>query len=514
MTAKFLKLHPSGLKLSVKEIEVTNRFVVLGISHHGLVFSPQQSSFQDTLDLLFLCSRNKPLIMLFCWATKIVDEPPKTDLQFWKNLFPVITINGMFPGPLINATTNDNIHVNVFNDLDDPLLFTWISNVGTTWSFNFRIQNHQLVLVETKGSYVNQIELESLDVHVGQSYSVLVTANQNAADYYIVASPKLSNATNNNTLVGVAVLHYDNSTTPANGSLPSGPDPFDLQFSINQAKSIRWNLTTGAARPNPQGMFHVTNVTIIETFILNASTTTIDGLSRYSVNNVSFLILDTPLKLADFFSNRTGVYELDAFSKNTSNANAVRGVFVASALHKGWTEIVLENNLDIIDTWHLDGYSFFVVGYNVSFRDRRYEYKGLNKDMVVLYDSLQLAHKCILNSFYGYVMRKGARWYSMEMAGVVTYTGAKIIQNARLLVEKIGKPLELDTDGIWCALPGSFPENFTFKTRDPKKQFTISYPCVMLNVDVAINNSNDQYQTLTDPIRKMYTTRSECSIEF
>ncbi|KAK9999535.1 hypothetical protein SO802_019138 [Lithocarpus litseifolius] len=171
-----------------------------------------------------------------------------------------------------------------------------------------------------------------------------------------------------------------------------------------------------------------------------------------------------------------------------------------------------------------------------SFRDRRYEYKGLNKvwkgklseakasgnsikiqeaqDMVVLYDSLQLAHKCILNSFYGYVMRKGARWYSMEMAGVVTYTGAKIIQNARVLVEKIGKPLELDTDGIWCVLPGSFPENFTFKTKDLKKKLTISYPCVMLNVDVARNNTNDQYQTLTDPINKRFTTHSECSIEF
>ncbi|AQK71201.1 DNA polymerase epsilon catalytic subunit A [Zea mays] len=170
-----------------------------------------------------------------------------------------------------------------------------------------------------------------------------------------------------------------------------------------------------------------------------------------------------------------------------------------------------------------------------SFRDRRYEYKGLNKtwkgklaeakasgnsmkiqeaqDMVVLYDSLQLAHKCILNSFYGYVMRKGARWYSMEMAGVVTYTGAKIIQNARLLVEKIGRPLELDTDGIWCVLPGSFPENFTFKTKAGKK-LTISYPCVMLNADVARNNTNDQYQTLKDPVNKTYTTHSECSIEF
>lgn len=53
----------------------------------------------------------------------------------------------------------------------------------------------------------------------------------------------------------------------------------------------------------------------------------------------------------------------------------------------------------------------------------------------------------------------------MEMAGVVTYTGAKIIQNARYLVEQIGKPLELDTDGIWCALPGCFPESFSFVLR-------------------------------------------------
>ena len=26
-----------------------------------------------------------------------------------------------------------------------------------------------------------------------------------------------------------------------------------------------------------------------------------------------------------------------------------------------------------------------------------------------------------------------------------------------------GRPLELDTDGIWCTLPASFPENFVFK---------------------------------------------------
>lgn len=99
-----------------------------------------------------------------------------------------------------------------------------------------------------------------------------------------------------------------------------------------------------------------------------------------------------------------------------------------------------------------------------AFRDRRYKFKGLTKiwkrkldeavnaakantgdpadvkqasSLVVLYDSLQLAHKCILNSFYGYVMRRGARWHSMEMAGIVCHTGANIITRARELIEQV-----------------------------------------------------------------------------
>lgn len=39
------------------------------------------------------------------------------------------------------------------------------------------------------------------------------------------------------------------------------------------------------------------------------------------------------------------------------------------------------------------------------------------KNMEILYDSLQLAHKCILNSFYGYVMRKGYGTYAVNEQG-------------------------------------------------------------------------------------------------
>ncbi|XP_052824360.1 DNA polymerase epsilon catalytic subunit A-like [Octopus bimaculoides] len=172
-----------------------------------------------------------------------------------------------------------------------------------------------------------------------------------------------------------------------------------------------------------------------------------------------------------------------------------------------------------------------------AFRDRRYEFKGLVKvwkrklgeaeaakdaaeikranGMVVLYDSLQLAHKCILNSFYGYVMRKGARWYSMEMAGIVCFTGANIITKAREIVEQIGRPLELDTDGIWCVLPATFPENYVVKTTHPKKaKLTISYPGAMLNVMVQNEFTNHQYQELVDPDALKYEVRSENSIFF
>lgn len=36
------------------------------------------------------------------------------------------------------------------------------------------------------------------------------------------------------------------------------------------------------------------------------------------------------------------------------------------------------------------------------------------------------------------IMFRRARWYSMEMAGIVCYTGANIITQARELIEQIG----------------------------------------------------------------------------
>jgi hypothetical protein len=168
-----------------------------------------------------------------------------------------------------------------------------------------------------------------------------------------------------------------------------------------------------------------------------------------------------------------------------------------------------------------------------AFRDRRYDYKRAHKEwqstlsgaksleeqikarnMVIIYDSLQLAHKCILNSFYGYVMRRGARWYSMEMAGIVTHTGAQIIRMAKEMICQFGRPLELDTDGIWCVFPRTFPENFELVPRaGGGKPRSMSFPCAMLNRATEQHFSNDQYQDLR-AADGAYVTHRECSIAF
>ncbi|XP_020079721.1 monocopper oxidase-like protein SKS1 isoform X2 [Ananas comosus] len=415
---------------------------------------------------------------------------------------PVITINGMFPGPLINSTTNDVIHVNIFNNIDEPLLMTWngiqqrlnswqdgvsgtncpiepgrnwtyvfqvkdqigsffyflstkfqkaaggfgpirvnnrnviavpfpkpeaefdllvgdwhnvpykavrqivsskhfsliparyilingkapynnvwggkyeflrvengktyrlrISNVGNALSFNFRIQDHQMTLVETEGSYTDQIVLDSLDVHVGQSYSVLFTANQQESDYYIVASPTQIDTSNYPNINGLARLHYMKSQAQLSGPLPLGPDQLDREFSIDQARSIRWNMTAGAARPNPQGTFNVRHANISKTFILVGSKAELNNHRCYTVNNVSYMTPSTPLKLADYFVNGSGVYQLDAFPTSSVNQEAALGTSVVTGVHKSWLEIVFKNEIDFMDSWHLDGFGFYVVGF-------------------------------------------------------------------------------------------------------------------------------------------------------
>lgn len=82
-------------------------------------------------------------------------------------------------------------------------------------------------------------------------------------------------------------------------------------------------------------------------------------------------------------------------------------------------------------------------------------------------------------------------------------------------MEQVGRPLELDTDGIWCILPASFPQDFKLVTKKGSK-ITVGYPCAMLNADVHDRYTNHQYQDTVETAggAKKFVTHSECSIYF
>ncbi|KAL8136840.1 hypothetical protein V2J09_002841 [Rumex salicifolius] len=231
-----------------------------------------------------------------------------------------------------------------------------ISNVGISTSINFRIQGHTMKLVEVEGSHTVQSTYTSLDIHLGQSMSVLVTANQAPADYYIAVSSRFTRRV----LTSSAILHYSNSWKKVSGPLPGGPTT-QINLSLYQARTIRRNLTASGPRPNPQGSYHYGMVPLSRTIVLANSAAWINGKQRYAVNGVSYVAPDTPLKLADYF-NIQGVYSLNSISSNPTWKPAYLQTSVLGTNYRSFIEIIFQNWEDSVQSWHVNGYAFFVVG--------------------------------------------------------------------------------------------------------------------------------------------------------
>ncbi|WOL04601.1 L-ascorbate oxidase [Canna indica] len=232
-----------------------------------------------------------------------------------------------------------------------------ICNVGMKVSLNFRIQNHLMKLVEVEGSHTVQNDYESLDVHVGQCLSVLVTADQEAKDYYMVASTRLTKYMR----VATGVIRYAGSSIPPSPELP--PAPVGWAWSFNQWRSFRWNLTASAARPNPQGSYHYGSINITRTIKLVSSVGLVNGKRRFALNGVSHVDTATPLKLAEYYGIADKVFKYDSISDDPeSNTPVTIAPNVLSATFRDYIEIILENPERSIQSYHLDGYSFFAAG--------------------------------------------------------------------------------------------------------------------------------------------------------
>jgi len=131
-----------------------------------------------------------------------------------------------------------------------------------------------------------------------------------------------------------------------------------MGFYVNE---IRQNLTASGPRPNPQGSYHYGLINTTRTIRLANSAGAINGKQRYAVNSVSFIPADTPLKLADYYKI-PGVFTLGSIPDAPTGSSPYLQTSVMAADYRNFVEVVFENPEDTVQSWHINGNIFFVVG--------------------------------------------------------------------------------------------------------------------------------------------------------
>lgn len=135
-------------------------------------------------------------------------------------------------------------------------------------------------------------------------------------------------------------------------------------WSLNQFRSLRWNLTASAARPNPQGSYKYGQVNITRTIKLINSVSKTNGKLRYALNGVSHVDPETPLKLAEYYGIPDKVFKYDTVPDDPSpsvGSTVTLQPNVLNVTYRDFIEIIFENPEKSIQSYHLDGYSFFAV---------------------------------------------------------------------------------------------------------------------------------------------------------
>lgn len=126
-------------------------------------------------------------------------------------------------------------------------------------------------------------------------------------------------------------------------------------------KLCRWNVSASGARPNPQGSFRYGSINVTEVYVLkNKPPVTINGKKRTTLSGISFVNPSTPIRLADQFKVK-GVYKPDFPSKPLEGLPKME-TSVINGTYRGFMEVILQNNDTKMQSYHMSGYAFFVVG--------------------------------------------------------------------------------------------------------------------------------------------------------
>ncbi|KAL6338702.1 hypothetical protein AAG906_023851 [Vitis piasezkii] len=245
-----------------------------------------------------------------------------------------------------------------------------VSSLTSLSALSFQIEGHNMTVVEADGHFVEPFVIKNLFIYSGETYSVLVKADQDPSRNYWVTTSVVSR---NNTVTppGLAIFNYypnhPNKSPPT--VPPAGPLWNDVEPRINQSRAIKAHHDYVVPPP-------LTSDRVI--LMLNTQNE-INGYRKWSVNNVSFNLPHTPYLIA-LKENISGVFDptpapdyfdlenYDIYTKpNNSNATSSNSIYRLK--FNTTVDIILQNaNTMVVNNsethpWHLHGHDFWVLGY-------------------------------------------------------------------------------------------------------------------------------------------------------
>lgn len=138
-------------------------------------------------------------------------------------------------------------------------------------SFTFAIDGHRMTIIEVDGTEVLPVEVDSIPILAGQRYSVVVTADQPAGNYWIRAPTDQSSTFDGGQ--NLAILRYAGAPVQ---DPSSAPGPSDLSFNEGNLHPL---INPGAPGIPEIGKAHV-NIQIAPGF---------NSEGFFTFNNVSYV---------------------------------------------------------------------------------------------------------------------------------------------------------------------------------------------------------------------------------
>lgn len=225
-----------------------------------------------------------------------------------------------------------------------------------------------MTVVEADGNYVEPFVTENLYIYSGETYSVLVTANQSSSRNYWITTNVVGREPS--TPIGQAILNYypnpsqkSPATTPPSGTLWN-----DVNARKSQSLAVKARQGYIQTPPDPD-----------KVIVLLNTQNKVDGYTKWAINNVSHTLPETPYLIAlkknwpDVFDQTPAPegydYENYDIYSVQNNTNATTSSSIYRLEFNSTVDVILQNantmNANNSEThpWHLHGHDFWVLGF-------------------------------------------------------------------------------------------------------------------------------------------------------